>query len=174
VNTDMILYRLGIRGTPPAGAAAPVAGAPAVAAQPGATQATPAQGAAAATTAAATAEGQGSQGIETAQIPTSELAERRGRLAREFAELQWDLGGLAYEMASRDHFRVDLLVRKAAELQRVDAELAELQRVLKLTDAGAAGSCPTCGALYARGAMYCWQCGTQLMESSPVGAVAQT
>jgi len=33
------------------------------------------------------------------------------------AELQWDLGGLAYEMAIRDHFRPDVLARRAAELR---------------------------------------------------------
>ena len=34
---------------------------------------------------------------------------RRDELARRFAELQSDLGGLAYEMAIRDHFRLDVL-----------------------------------------------------------------
>jgi hypothetical protein len=83
--------------------------------------------------------------------PKSDLARRRDELAREFTELQWDLGGLAYEMASRDYFRLDVLVRQAARLQQVDAELAEAERILKLDEAGAAGSCPSCGALYARG-----------------------
>jgi hypothetical protein len=46
-----------------------------------------------------------------------ELLARRERLERELAELQFDLGGLAYEMAIRDHFRVDLLARRAARLQ---------------------------------------------------------
>ena len=40
------------------------------------------------------------------------------------AALTWDLGGLAYEMAIRDHYRLDVLARKAAELQEADAQLA--------------------------------------------------
>ena len=99
----------------------------------------------------------------------SELAERRRRLADELAELQWDLGGLTYEMAIRDHFRLDVLVRRAARLQAVDAELAEVERLLRLDDAGAGGECPHCGALHSRGAVYCWQCGQQLMATPPPG-----
>jgi hypothetical protein len=60
----------------------------------------------------------------------SELARRRDALAKQVAELHWDLGGLAYEMAIRDHFRLDVLVRRAAVLQERDAELAELERSL--------------------------------------------
>ena len=84
---------------------------------------------------------------------SAELRERRDRARRgSFAELQWDLGGLVYEMAARDHFRLDVVVRQAARLQEVDAELAEVERLLRLDEAAAAGSCPACGALYARGA----------------------
>ena len=68
-----------------------------------------------------------------------------------WSTLQWDLGGLAYEMAIRDHFRLDVLTRQAAKLQQVDAELAEVERMLKLDQAGAAGACGNCGALYAQG-----------------------
>jgi hypothetical protein len=103
-------------------------------------------------------------------MSASDLERRRDRLARELAELQWDLGGIAYEMASRDHFRLDVLSRQAAKLQQVDAELAEVERMLKLDQAGAAGACGSCGALYARGSVYCWQCGSDLMERAPVGA----
>jgi hypothetical protein len=95
----------------------------------------------------------------------SELARRRDRLARQLAELQFDLGGLVYEMAIRDHFRLDLVVRQAARLQELDAELGEVERQLALEDAGAAGRCPSCGSLYARGALYCSSCGRQLMET---------
>ena len=94
---------------------------------------------------------------------SSDLQRRRDRLAQELVDLQWDLGGLAYEMAIRDHFRLDLLVQQAAKLQQVDAELAEVERMLKLDQAGAAGVCGQCGALYARGAVFCWQCGNDLM-----------
>ena len=102
------------------------------------------------------------------EIGSPELRERRDRLADRFAELQWDLGGLAYEMAARDHFRLDVLVRVAARLQEVDAELAEVERLLRLDEAGAAGSCSSCGALYARGAVYCWQCGADLIARTAV------
>jgi hypothetical protein len=96
-----------------------------------------------------------------------ELYERRDQLARRLAELQWDLGGLTYEMAIRDHFRVDVLVRVAARLQAVDGELSEIERLLHLAQAGAGGSCPSCGALHARGAGFCWQCGTTLLPAQP-------
>lgn len=98
-----------------------------------------------------------------------DLARRRELLSEQLTELQWDLGGLAYEMAIRDHFRLDVLVRKAAKLQEVDAELAEVERIMRLDQAGAAGACGKCGALYARGSVFCWQCGNDLMERSEVG-----
>ena len=60
----------------------------------------------------------------------SELRRRRLELAERVAALTWDLGGLAYEMAVRDHYRLDVLARKAAELQEVDAQLGEVQRLL--------------------------------------------
>lgn len=91
------------------------------------------------------------------------LAERRDALARELAELQWDLGGLAYEMAIRDHFRLDVLVRQAGRLQEVDAKLGEVEHLLRLDTTGAAGACPRCGTLYARGATFCSHCAYQLV-----------
>ncbi len=60
------------------------------------------------------------------------LERRREELAGKVAELHWDLGGLAYEMAIRDHFRNDLLLRRAARLQELDTELAEVERKLGL------------------------------------------
>jgi hypothetical protein len=106
-------------------------------------------------------------------MSASDLQMRRDRLARQLAELQWDLGGLTYEMASRDHFRLDVLARQAAKLQQVGAELAEVERMLKLDQAGAAGACGSCGALYARGSVFCWQCGVDLMPQGAVGAAVQ-
>jgi hypothetical protein len=94
-----------------------------------------------------------------------ELAERRDALARELAELQWDLGGLTYEMAIRDHFRVDVLTRQAARLQELDARLGEVEHLLRLDVTGAAGACPRCGTLYARGALFCSRCAFQLVET---------
>jgi hypothetical protein len=117
-------------------------------------------------------------GVGGRSAPTRKPGHRRGppdegevgpsELAAEFAELQWDLGGLVYEMAARDHFRLDVVVRRAAKLQEVDAQLAETERLLRLDEASAAGECPACGALYARGAAYCWQCGKDLMAKGPV------
>jgi hypothetical protein len=98
----------------------------------------------------------------------AELVERRRVLQEQFAELQWNLGGVAYEMAIRDHFRLDLLVRRAAQLQQIDAELGEVERLLRLENAGAAGACPSCQALHGRGAVFCWQCGASLMEQATV------
>jgi hypothetical protein len=95
----------------------------------------------------------------------TELLARREQLSREFAELQFDLGGLAYEMAIRDHFRVDLLVRRAARLQEVDAELGAVERLARIDDGGAAGACPNCDALYPRGALFCSQCAHPLMRT---------
>jgi len=59
-----------------------------------------------------------------------ELLGRRELLTERFALLQADLGGVFYEMAIRDHVRMDVLTRKAAELQRVDAELEQVEREL--------------------------------------------
>jgi hypothetical protein len=98
------------------------------------------------------------------------LERRRDELAASVAELQWDLGGLAYEMAIRDHFRLDVLVRKAAELQERDAELGGIERILDQGEHAGAGSCPGCGAVHSRGAPFCWQCGKVLMERAPVAA----
>ena len=88
-----------------------------------------------------------------------DLKRRRDQLNAKVAELQWDLGGLVYEMAIRDHIRVELLVQRAAAMQAVDAELGEVDRVMRMEHAGAAGACPSCAALHSRGAAYCWQCG---------------
>lgn len=101
-----------------------------------------------------------------AAAPLSRLEERREVLREKFAELQWDLGGAAYEMAARDYFRLDVLASLASRLQVVDAELAEIERMARLEKAGAAGSCSGCGSLYARGAVYCWRCGRNLNETT--------
>jgi hypothetical protein len=100
----------------------------------------------------------------------SELRRRRDALAEQVTELHWDLGGLAYEMAIRDHFRLDVLVRRAAVLQERDAELAEVERLLRLEESASAGSCPHCAAPHSRGALFCWQCGATLMERAPGAA----
>ncbi len=101
----------------------------------------------------------------------SELRRRRDELAEQVTELHWDLGGLTYEMATRDHFRLDVLVRRAAVLQERDAELAELERLLALQDSASAGTCPGCAAPHSRGAVFCWQCGATLMQRAPSTAM---
>jgi hypothetical protein len=100
------------------------------------------------------------------QHPDSQLHRRREQLAEEVAELHWNLGGLTYEMAIRDHFRLDVLIRRAAMLQERDAELAEVERMLHMHESGSAGNCASCGAVRSRGAVFCWQCGEQVMERS--------
>jgi hypothetical protein len=95
------------------------------------------------------------------------LARRREELAAQVAELQFDLGGLAYEMAIRDHFRLDVLVKRAAELQQADGELGEVDRLLHAGRTAETGTCPACDAPHSRGAVFCWQCGGSLIEPSP-------
>ncbi|HEX8977067.1 MAG TPA: zinc-ribbon domain-containing protein [Solirubrobacteraceae bacterium] len=95
---------------------------------------------------------------------TVDLERLRDQLTARVAELQWDLGGLVYEMAIRDRIRVDILVRRAALLQDADAELGEVERILRMERTGAAGACPNCGAPHSSGAVFCWQCGQSLLE----------
>jgi hypothetical protein len=96
----------------------------------------------------------------------AELRARRDALAEEVAELTWDLGGLTYEMAIRDHFRLDVLIRRAAALQERDAELGEVERLLAAAEGGVTGGCRSCGAPHSRGAAYCWKCGQPLMPQA--------
>jgi hypothetical protein len=100
-----------------------------------------------------------------------ELRARRRQLAQRVAELTWDLGGLAYEMAIRDHYRLDVIARKAAELQQADAELDEVQRLLAGAEAGIHGQCRSCGAVHSRGAAFCWHCGASLLEEARPAAL---
>lgn len=65
---------------------------------------------------------------------SDELTVHRDRLLEKFTIMQADLGGAFYEMAIRDHVRMDVLTRKAAELQRVDAELLAAERMLAMLE----------------------------------------
>ncbi len=103
----------------------------------------------------------------------AELRERRLALAERVAGLTWDLGGLTYEMAIRDHYRLDVLSRRAAELQQADAELGEVERLLGAAEAGVHGQCRSCGAVHSRGAAYCWHCGASLQVEARPAVVAQ-
>ncbi|HEY1510058.1 MAG TPA: zinc ribbon domain-containing protein [Solirubrobacteraceae bacterium] len=93
-----------------------------------------------------------------------DLRRRREQLTSRVAELQFDLGGLVYEMAVRDQIRVDVLVKRAALLQDADAELGEVERLLRMEQSGTAGACPACSAPHSASAAFCWQCGNRLLE----------
>jgi hypothetical protein len=96
-----------------------------------------------------------------------DLNRRYEQLSARVAELQWDLGGLVYEMAARDAIRTDVLIERAAILQQADAELAEVERILLTEQTGAAGACASCGAPHSSGAVFCWQCGQALLAQAP-------
>lgn len=123
-------------------------------------------GAAAAKAKPATKEDEAKE-AERKEEESAELIAQRDRLLEKFTVMQADLGGAFYEMAIRDHVRLDVLTRKAAELQRVDAELLAVERVLEIERADAAGLCPGCGAPYGHAVRFCAQCGTPLV---PTGA----
>jgi hypothetical protein len=95
-----------------------------------------------------------------------ELVAQCDRLLEKFTVMQADLGGAFYEMAIRDHVRLDVLTRKAAELQRVDAELLAAERQLELERTDAAGHCPTCNSPFGRADRFCPQCGSSLVVSA--------
>lgn len=92
-----------------------------------------------------------------------ELVAQRDRLLEKFTVMQADLGGAFYEMAIRDHVRLDVLTRKAAELQRVDAELLAVERQLEIERTDAAGHCPTCNSPFNSADRFCPQCGSSLV-----------
>ena len=94
--------------------------------------------------------------------PSEELLGQRDRLTERFARMQSELGGLFYEMAIRDHVKLDVLVEKAAALQRVDLELAQVGHLINDGDGTVGGHCPNCGMAHARGAAYCAQCAAPL------------
>jgi hypothetical protein len=105
--------------------------------------------------------GHGSHPTETQIV---DLERRRDVLKARVAELQWDLGGLVYEMAIRDRIKVDVLVKRAAALQDADSELNEIERILHLENTGTAGVCASCGAPHSTGASFCWQCGQPILQ----------
>ncbi len=93
-----------------------------------------------------------------------ELRRNRLELAERVAGLTWDLGGLTYEMAVRDHYRLDVLARRAAELQEADAQLGEVERLLAAAEQSIHGTCRACGSVHSRGATFCWHCGATLLS----------
>jgi hypothetical protein len=101
----------------------------------------------------------------TESAADAELRAQRDRLTERFAVMQSELGGLFYEMATRDHVQLEVLMPRAAALQRVDAELGQVERLLQSGGEGIGGTCPACGAIYARGAAFCGQCAHALTGS---------
>jgi hypothetical protein len=104
---------------------------------------------------------------------SAELRRLRVELAERVASLTWDLGGLTYEMAVRDHYRLDVLAQRAAELQQADAQLGEVERLLAAAEAGVGGACRACGAVHSRGAAYCWSCGSPLLREGRPAALGE-
>jgi len=102
---------------------------------------------------------------------TVDLERRRDQLVARVAELQWDLGGLVYEMAVRNRIDVEVLVKRAVALQDADAELSEVERIVRMEQTGTAGSCAACGAPHSTGATFCWQCGQPLLQQVPSDAI---
>jgi hypothetical protein len=100
-----------------------------------------------------------------------DLERRRDQLIARVAELQWDLGGLVYEMAIRNQIKVEVLVKRAVALQDADAELAEVERIVRTEETGTAGSCSRCNAPHSSGATYCWQCGQPLLAQVSSDAI---
>ena len=94
--------------------------------------------------------------------PNRELIAERDRLLEKFTVMQADLGGAFYEMAIRDHVKMDVLTRKAAELQRLDIELGEVEEALAVERSGSTSACENCGAEYEPGAKFCSQCGEEV------------
>jgi len=102
---------------------------------------------------------------------TVDLERRRDQLVARVAELQWDLGGLVYEMAVRNRIDVEVLVKRAVALQDADAELSEVERIVRMEQTGTAGSCASCAAPHSTGATFCWQCGQPLLAQVPSDAI---
>jgi len=92
-----------------------------------------------------------------------DLERRREQLVAKVAELQWDLGGLVYEMIVRNSIDVEVIVKRAVPLQDADAELGEVERILRMEQTGTAGLCTSCGAPHSSGATFCWQCGKPIL-----------
>jgi hypothetical protein len=92
-----------------------------------------------------------------------DLERRREQLVAKVAELQWDLGGLVYEMIVRNSIDVEVLVKRGVPLQDADAELSEVERILRMEHTGTAGVCGGCGAPHSSGATFCWQCGKPIL-----------
>src|SRR5215469_11185946 len=115
--------------------------------------------------------GQPSESTQAGDRQVMNLERRRDELSARLAELQWDLGGLVYEMATRNRMRVDLIVKQAAAMQDVDAELSEIERIMALEKTAVAGLCSNCKAPHPSGAAFCWQCGQPILRQVDTSAL---
>jgi hypothetical protein len=106
--------------------------------------------------------------VAEAESRSAELLAQRERLTERFALMQSELGGLFYEMAIRDHITLEVLIEKAAALQRIDIELAQIGYLLDSGDRSIGGHCANCGLAHAKGAAFCSQCASPLEQQ--VGA----
>jgi hypothetical protein len=116
---------------------------------------------------AATTAGNETSAARPTESQIVDLERRRDVLKARVAELQWDLGGLAYEMAIRERIRPDVLTKRAALLQDADSELGEIERILRLENTSTAGTCAACGAPHSSGASFCWSCGQPILPQVP-------
>ena len=129
---------------------------------------------AAATAPAAAAAPADHAGVQAPQAPpggtppapdNAMLVGRREQLARLYAELQSDLGGLVYEMAVRDQFRLDLVARQAAKLQAVDVELTRGRAGARARDERSGVEVSVVRQPRPVNAAYCGRCGAPLARS---------
>jgi hypothetical protein len=67
------------------------------------------------------------------------------------------------QLATRHAIKPEVLTMRAAVLQDADAELGEVERILRMEESATAGSCGSCGAPHSSGATFCWQCGHSLL-----------
>jgi uncharacterized OB-fold protein len=66
-------------------------------------------------------------------------------------------------MIVRNSIDVEVIVKRAVPLQDADAELSEVERILRMEQTGTAGVCGSCGAPHSSGATFCWQCGKPIL-----------
>ena len=57
-------------------------------------------------------------------------------------------------MAIRNQIKVEVLVKRAVALQDADAELSEVERIVRTEETGTAGTCSSCSAPHSSGATY--------------------
>ena len=74
------------------------------------------------------------QDLTTEHTDGHDLTAERERLTERLVLMQAEIGGLFYEMAIRDHLQLDLLVERAAAMQRVETELRGVDEQLDAKD----------------------------------------